>query len=358
MSITGMIWKGDCDILNQTPRTVLVHEWVTGGGLAGSDLPASWAAEGRAMRRSIAADFAALPRDLIRVVVTLDSRLPGDAGPWQIESVAPGEYADRLRELAQAADFTVLIAPETSGILAGLTCDLAHRGVRLLGSTAEAVELTADKARLATFLESLSIDTPPTRTIVPTAGLPSDADYPAVLKPVDGAGSLDTFFLADVLRLPPAALALPFAVIQPFVPGTPMSASFLKRLGDEAWLIGIGIQRIEVRDGRFRYLGGRMPAKCPDAVAQLKKSVAAIAGLRGFVGVDFVWNEPKQHAMILEINPRPTTSYVGLSRLLPGGVLARAWLMACGALDWEPETLAGLAECVQAKPELLFHAAG
>jgi hypothetical protein len=27
-------------------------------------------------------------------------------------------------------------------------------------------------------------------------------------------------------------------------------------------------------------------------------------------------------------------------------------------LDWEPETLAGLAECVQAKPELLFHAAG
>ena len=59
-SITGMIWKEDFDIPNQAPRNILIHEWVTGGGLAGSCLTASWAAEGRAMRRSIAADFAAL----------------------------------------------------------------------------------------------------------------------------------------------------------------------------------------------------------------------------------------------------------------------------------------------------------
>ena len=140
-----MIWKGDFDIPDQAPPSVLIHEWVTGGGLAGTSLPASWAAEGRAMRRSIAADFAALPGNSVRVIVTLDARLPDDPGPWQTEPIAPGEYADRLRALARAADFTVLIAPETSGILADLTRDLAQAGGRLLGSTADAVELAADK---------------------------------------------------------------------------------------------------------------------------------------------------------------------------------------------------------------------
>ena len=113
-----------------------------------------------------------------------------------------------------------------------------------------------------------------------------------------------------------------------------------------------------VRDGRFNYLGGTMPAPCPDAVPQLKKAVEAVAGLRGFVGVDFIWNAATRHAMILEINPRPTTSYVGLSRLLPGGMLARAWLTACEAVAGEPETLAGLAEYVHAKPVLSFQANG
>ena len=40
---------------------VLVHEWVTGGGMAGMALPASWEREGSAMRRAIAREFAALP---------------------------------------------------------------------------------------------------------------------------------------------------------------------------------------------------------------------------------------------------------------------------------------------------------
>jgi tyramine---L-glutamate ligase len=353
-----MIWKGDFDISNQAPRKILIHEWVTGGGLAGLSLPASWVAEGHAMRRSIAADFAALTGNSVRVSVTLDSRLAAEPGPWQTERVAAGEYADRLRALARAADFTVLIAPETSGVLAGLTRDLARDGIRSLGSTADAVELTADKSRLAAQLEARSIDTPPTRIIVPSAGLQRDMEYPAVLKPVDGAGSVDTFFLADAQTLPAAALRMPVAVLQPFVPGTPMSASFLVGPVGKAWLIGVGIQRMAVRDGRFIYLGGTVPVPCPDAVPQLKRAVEAVDGLRGFVGVDFIWNAANGRAMILEINPRPTTSYVGLGRLLPGGLLARAWLTACEAVDCKLEALAGLAKYVHSKPALSFQADG
>src|SRR5262249_55464396 len=95
--------------------TVLVHEFVTGGGLAGDDLPPSWAAEGWAMGRALAADFAAVPG--VRVVLTVDARLPDEPGPWAIRRVGPGEERGILTRLAAEADHTALIAPETGGIL-------------------------------------------------------------------------------------------------------------------------------------------------------------------------------------------------------------------------------------------------
>jgi hypothetical protein len=61
--------------------------------------------------------------------------------------------------------------------------------------------------------------------------------------------------------------------------------------------------------------------------------------------------------MVLEINPRPTTSYVGLSRLGPPGTIAGAWLAAMTTgLDgtgW-PDRLRGLPE----HPPIDFEADG
>ena len=94
---------------------------------------------------AIARDFAALPSSEIKVVMTLDARLAEEPGPWELERIADGEHERKLRELATAADFTVLVAPETSGVLARLTRDLEGAGVRLLGSSARAVDLTGDK---------------------------------------------------------------------------------------------------------------------------------------------------------------------------------------------------------------------
>jgi predicted ATP-grasp superfamily ATP-dependent carboligase len=341
---------------SRAPLTVLVHEWVTGGGLAGSALPPSWAKEGRAMRRAIAADFAAISEPpTVRVIVTLDSRLPADPGPWTVERVAPGEATQRLRQLAPSVDFTVLIAPETTGVLAQLTRALRDACTRLMGSTAEAIELAGDKARFAVWLNSAGIETPRTRTVKPAAGLPADAEYPAVLKPVDGAGSLNTFLVADQNRVPLEANAMPAAVLQPFVSGVPMSASFLVGEDGEPYLIGIGAQRMMIRDGRFEYLGGKLPVSCPGALAQLEPAIASIAGLRGFVGIDFLWDFERRHATVLEVNPRPTTSYVGLSRLLGPGTLARAWLdLYDTAIDGNRAALSTLAERVHRHKPVSF----
>ena len=149
-----MIWKELFVMALGTALVVLVHEWVTGGGLAGSPLPGSWEREGSAMRRAIARDFAALSASGVKVVMTLDARLPAEPGPWRVESIAPGEHGRKLRELCRTADFTVLVAPETRGILAELTRDLRAAGARVLGPSAAAVDLAGDKARLAAQLRA------------------------------------------------------------------------------------------------------------------------------------------------------------------------------------------------------------
>jgi predicted ATP-grasp superfamily ATP-dependent carboligase len=304
--------------------TILIHEWVTGGGMAGVSLPASWAAEGNAMRRAIASDFASLPG--VRVVMTLDARLPDEPGPWTVIRLGHEQDVDEWARIAADADWTVLIAPETGGTLADCSRTLARRGGRSLGSTPEAIELAGDKSRLGAFLAGRGVRTPECRRVFPSQPLPEDVRYPAVLKPIDGAGSADTFLIPGPTMVPDEAKALKEALLQPFVPGVPASASFLVGPDYQSQLIGIGRQRVEIQEGRFVYRGGVLPDPEAAQASVLTQAVESIAGLRGFVGVDFLRDADPKTVTILEINPRPTTSYVGLARILPPGLLAQAWI--------------------------------
>jgi len=281
------------------------------------------------MRRALAAEFASLAR----VIVTLDPRLPPDAGDW--ESVAV-DSTDQLEALAGRADFTLLIAPESSGVLEALTRRLDRAGCRLLGSKADAVALTADKAALGERFTDRGVPTPRSRVLEPGEALPDDAPYPAVVKPLDGAGTLDTFRVegpADSCRLPPAQGR---RLVQEFIPGVAMSATFLVRDDGRSRLVAIGEQRMELRDGRFSYLGGTVAVSCPEAAPIVSRAVQSVDGLRGLVGVDFIWDAARRLATVLEINPRPTTSCVGILRHLPPGELAGAWLDETSRADeWD-----------------------
>jgi predicted ATP-grasp superfamily ATP-dependent carboligase len=151
---------------------------------------------------------------------------------------------------------------------------------------------------------------------------------------------------------------MPAALLQHFVPGVPMSASFLVGDGPQAWLIGTGIQRMAIRNGRFVYEGGTMPTVCPGVTEQLRPALYAVEGLRGFTGVDFIWDPTCRRATILEINPRPTTSCVGLCRLLPPGYFASAWLDACEPTTADFTHLDDLARLVGQQKRVTFSASG
>ena len=109
-----------------------------------------------------------------------------------------------------------------------------------------------------------------------------------------------------------------------------MSGSSISRSATAGSNTGVGACRLRV--ARPNRSSGRV--------------VESIPGLRGFVGVDFLWDEARRQATVLEINPRPTTSCVGLTRLLPPGQLADAWLVAFEEPVGDAELLSGLADRV------------
>ncbi len=304
-------------------RTILVHEYVTGGGLAGQDLPASWAAEGGAMRRALAKDFARLPGHT--VVMTLDDRLPDEPGPWTVARIGPGAERDRLRELAATAVATLVVAPETDDLLRERAGWLDAWGARSLGCRPDGIEQTADKFRFGLQLASLGIPTPPGRLWEALAPPPAPASFPVVVKPRDGAGSIDTHRVSDAAGLAALPAASSGRLIQPMVAGIPVSVSYLVGSDGSAVRVGVARQWVEMEREMFQYAGGSVPCAGAIPVAAFDAAIAAVPGLRGWVGLDGLWDAGTGTVTVLELNPRPTTSYVGWRQLFSPGLLARLW---------------------------------
>jgi predicted ATP-grasp superfamily ATP-dependent carboligase len=307
------------------------------------------------MRLAVAREFAAVEK--LRVVMTLDARLKPEAGPWTIVRVARGEEAKTFDSLVAQVDATILIAPETGGILNERARRIECLGARSLGSSPGAIALCGDKALLAQHLREREIPTPETRVIMLDSGLPTDFPYPAVLKPRAGAGCLHTFAVGRPDQVPALAHDCHDAILQPYLPGIAISVSLLVGLRQQSYLVGVGRQNIEIVRQQFRYAGGTVPLIPEPPVAALaRRAVASVAGLRGWVGVDLIWDPRNESASVLEINPRVTTSFVGYQHLVPAGTLARAWLSAIDA-SLDPTTN-DLSETIRRAPAARFSADG
>src|SRR2546428_6946160 len=125
---------------------IRVHEFASGGGLAGRRVPASLCREGVAMRDALVADLAAMRRH--RIVATVDPRFPLRAPPGvEVVTLPPGS-APLLDGLIASADAVWLLAPETEGCLERLAARAARMGTALLGPGAAAIRRAPDKAGL------------------------------------------------------------------------------------------------------------------------------------------------------------------------------------------------------------------
>jgi predicted ATP-grasp superfamily ATP-dependent carboligase len=320
---------------------ILVHEFFSGGGLAGQRIPTSLGREGAAMRAALVADLASLPEHTI--VATADPRFPlRPRRRVEVVALPPGSNG-RLDELLASADAAWLVAPETGGQLEKLAARAERNGTPLVGPGARAIRRAADKAGLARRLARLGVPHPHTRVGRSHADCAAAArrlGFPLVVKPRRGAGCEGVCLARNAGELRRAVELARRAdghavLLQRYVPGVAASVSLLCD-GRRAVTLAVNRQRVSA-SWAFAYSGGATPLEHPladRAAAAAQRACAALPGLRGYVGVDVVLT--RSEAVVIEVNPRLTTAYLGVRSAIGANVAALALAACDGRLPAPP----------------------
>ncbi len=313
---------------------IFLYEWITGGGLVEEPgpLPASMLAEGAAMATALAADFSAI--DGAQVTLLRDIRLDELALPGceVIEIHSSSHRQDEIERLASEADHTLAIAPEFDNILLQTLQHAKQAGGRLLAASQEFVKLTSNKHRTALHLARAGVPLPVAVLLSPEEEkLPAEFAYPAVLKPVCGAGSQHTLLVSGAKDEPPC---YPWPQrLERFCPGIAASVAMLCGPSHRTPLPAC---RQDVSsDGRFTYRGGSLIHEADlahRATVLADRAMEALPAALGYVGVDLVLGKAADGSedFIIEVNPRLTTSYVGLRAATDGNLAAALIANAAG----------------------------
>jgi predicted ATP-grasp superfamily ATP-dependent carboligase len=302
---------------------IFVYEFLSGNSGVPEDSPLLQ--DGIAMRDALVADLLHVPG----VTVTCAGCRPTGCPPARLRSVTPHENEtpfDFVHRQALEHDSCWIVAPETDDVLAGLHAAVGD--ARWIGCSAQAIRIASSKHATLLALRARGIATP----------LDFAEDHPGcwIVKPDDGAGAIDTRVHAGrasaCMDLYKRICAGRRATLEPFVEGEALSISALVGPA-RTEAIAFNRQQLSVdRAGWMRDLGVRhdMIDARNDPRAErlhaLARGVAhALPGLRGFVGMDLVWHA-QRGPVVIEVNPRVTCAYVGLSgrlhRNLAADVLA------------------------------------
>lgn len=291
------------------------------------------------LRLEAGAMLAALTWDLARAGHEVSTVLAsGFDFPWRealagrgVRLAARTDFAEALGEV----DAVWVIAPETAGRLESLARRAVVAGKRLLGSGPGAIAIAASKLEVSRRLAAAGVPVVPTQGMT-SPRLPAAAPawgFPLVVKPDDGVGCEGVGLVETPADAAPAwrrARAVSKAVVvQPFLAGAAASVSLVVAPSGDAFPLALQSQEVGIGP-EFRYLGGAVPFEPPDAAAALaiaREACLAIPGLAGWVGVDMVLGAAGP--VVVEVNPRLTTSYLGLRRVVPEN-LADLTLRALG----------------------------
>lgn len=289
---------------------IFVHESLSGGAMAGRDFGRAPVDEGVAMLRAALADFATLPG--VEPVALVDGRLVDRFGGLAMVTAVDGDYGSRFAQALAGCDAALVVAPETGGELARLTGAVMEAGKANLGSNLEGIHQAGDKLVFSSIMAEAKIPHPATYPVACflDPGVAFSGRW--VTKPVDGVGAEDVVIRerGESANNPPGGRL----AAQEFVDGAAMSACVVSGEGGTV-VLSVNRQRFAGGAG-LRYLGGEILADAPGPdlerlAGEIKK---AIPGLAGFWGLDFVMTG--SGPVVIEVNPRLTTSYCALTEAL------------------------------------------
>ena len=241
---------------------ILVYEHITGGGCAGEEIQPSILSEGYGMLRALILDLKVIG---CNIVTFIDSRLKEFSPPLladdEISISSQSDLHKLLRRYSQEVDGVFIIAPESNQTLQCLVEIVEESGGASLNCQVNGIERASNKMEVYKCGSSI------------------------VQKLIDGVA-------ASVSLISTGNDALPLTLNRQIVTlSPPFSES--------------------------RYEGGVVPLRHKleeEALRVAQTTVKSLGGLKGYVGVDMVLSS--NGPVVIDVNPRLTTSYVGLRRVV------------------------------------------
>lgn len=268
---------------------ILIAEYAVATGL-----PGTFQVEGRAMLSILAGSFVRLGHDVI--YPTAGPAIGAGRGV-----VLGGRSDDDFGKFLAGtqADAGLVIAPDE--LLPGFLKTLEESGTTNLGSSPKAALLSADKLACTRRLEEAGIP------VVEIADPDDPGTGPFVLKPRFGCASEG---MELVENLPEH---LGDRIATRYCQGEALSVSLIAA-GDRVLPLTINKQLVCVEAG-FEYRGGIVPYHTDREEEILKAAgmAARALGLSGYAGIDIVVGDLPR---IVDVNPRPTTSIVGIAKVM------------------------------------------
>jgi predicted ATP-grasp superfamily ATP-dependent carboligase len=306
---------------------LLIFEYVSGGGYADQKLSASILSEGYGMLRSLISDCKAAGHN---VTTLLDSRLeafnPPNEADQTVSVSSPSELSAKLKENSSVADAVYVIAPESGQVLGNLVENIEASGGTSLNCEADDIKRVSNKMSAYETIKNRGLKVPETVLVdihektENIKRLTKELGYPLVIKPLDGVSCGGLSIVKDeekiagaVTKVARESMSEQF-IAQELIRGKAASACVVST-GDNALAVTLNRQLVSLAspDKESGYYGGAVPfvhGLEKEALKAAERVVEGIGGLKGYVGVDMILTE--EEPVLLEVNPRLTTSYVGL----------------------------------------------
>lgn len=317
---------------------IFVFEFISGGGFNKENIPPSLFCEGFGMLRSVIDDFQKLDNHIITLLDNRIQFLSPLLKANSIESVKPSDkFSELYKSRVKECDFCFIIAPEFSNILLDLTQIIKRYNKELLSVDLDGIKIASSKYKTYEYFLSHDLKTPETFLIPLKNGLPDadfirkrykDLDSHVIIKPDDGVGAESIFKIESEKDLDELLRNLNSHfekgrryIIQNYIYGKPLSLSlfnsFPKR--KKPLLISINSQNIFLKnkDKDSEYLGGYTPIQNYEIVEEKINQILEKVKFPEFYslyGIDFIMDN--NSIFFIEINPRLTTSYIGLRNTL------------------------------------------
>ncbi|GAG78582.1 unnamed protein product, partial [marine sediment metagenome] len=301
--------------------------------------PISLFCEGYGMLRSIIMDFKSLN---FEVSTMLDYRIFNLSVYLPVDELSitrkKDNFLKKFKTYAKECKYIFIIAPESSNILYKLTKIAKKSNSILLSTNLEGIRLGMSKLKTSYFFKDNKAPTPKTY-LIPIRKKQLDIDFiiqtfnimkkPVVIKPEVGVGAESIYYFETEYQIKHFFQEFKHEVesgrnfiIQEYIEGKDLSVSLIgvPYIMDSQiknpFVLSINAQNVDIKNSLYtsEYHGGYTPIenyqKTKNNLSLVIKKIN-FSEFSGYFGIDFMRTKDSK-LFFIEINPRLTTSYIGL----------------------------------------------